>query len=183
MVVKDRKRKTSEPLTMEQVQERKTRERITAYRELVARAAAGEQLPDDDLTTASDLLDALGLPPYAWARDVAGKREDDAVALDEARYREAEPARQQREADLGAKVAALESELKTLRQELRNVTTGEPMRLMNVLRRRNELRANHPHVLGDLEQAVGFRLQAKRKGMPTPPTPTPTGSVYDGWSE
>ena len=47
MVVKDRKRKTSEPLTMEQIQERKTRERITAYRDLVTRAAAGEQLRDD----------------------------------------------------------------------------------------------------------------------------------------
>jgi len=181
--VKDRKRKTSEPLTMEQVQERKTRERITAYRDLVTRAAAGEQLPDADLTEASDLLDALGLPTYAWARDVAAKQEDDAAAVDEARYRDAEPARQQREADLGAKVAALEAELKTLREQLQDAARREPMRLLNVLRRRNELRANHPHVLGDVEQAVAFRLQAKRKASPTPPTPTPTGSVHDGWSE
>ena len=182
MVVKDRKRKTSEPLTMEQIQERKTRERITAYRDLVTRAAARQQR-DDDLTTASDLLDALGLPPYAWARDVAGKREDAAAAVDEARYREAEPARMEREQELGAKVSALDAELKALREQLQDAARREPMRLLNVLRRRNELRANHPHVLGDVEQAVAFRLQAKRKGMPTPTTPTPTGSVHDGWSE
>jgi hypothetical protein len=167
---------------MEQVQERKTRERITAYRDLVTRAAAGEQLRDDDLTTASDLLDALGLPPYAWARDVAGKREDDAAAVDEARHRDAEPARMEREKDLGAKVAALEAELKALREQLQDAARREPMRLLTVLRRRNELRANHPHVLGDLEQAVAFRLQEKRKGTTTP-TPMPTGSVHEGWSE
>ena len=47
------------PPTMAEVQERKTRERLMTYRELVARAAAGEQLRDEDMGTASNLLDDL----------------------------------------------------------------------------------------------------------------------------
>ncbi len=174
-----RKKSSRKPLTMEEIQEQKTRERITAYRELVTRAASGEQLGDADMTTASDLLDALGLPPYTWARDVQAKRDDDAAALDESRYRDAEPDRQEREAELSSKVEAMEAELLTLRQELRNVATGEPMTLVNVLRRRNELRANHPHVLGDVEQAVAFRLQATRRAVPPL---VASGSAQEGWS-
>jgi hypothetical protein len=165
------------PPTMAEVQERKTRERLTAYRHLVARAAAGEQLRDEDMGTASNLLDDLGLPPYAWARDVQAKRDDDAAAEQETGFRAAEPDRLARERDAAERVKALEDELKTMRQRLHQAATAEPMRLMNVLRQRNELRANHPHVLADLEQAVAFRLQAKRKTM------TPAGSSpADGWS-
>ena len=180
MVVKDRKRKTSEPLSMEQLQERNTRERLTAYRDLVARAAAGEQLRDDDLGTASDLLDALGLPPYAWARDVQAKRDDNTAVEQEARLRAAEPDRRARERDAAERVKALEDELKTMRQRLHEAATAEPMRLMGVMRQRNELRANHPHVLCDIGQAVVFRLQAKRKTM-TPATTTGSSDA-EGWS-
>lgn len=173
-------KKAGPPPTMEEVQERKTRERLTAYRDLVARAAAGEQLRDDDMSTASDLLDGLGLPPYAWIRDVQAKRDDDAAAEQEAGLRAAEPDRLARERDAAERLKALEDELKTVRQRLHQAATVEPMRLMNVQRVRNELRANHPHVLCDIEQAVAFRLQAKRKA--TPPATTPGSSDADGWS-
>lgn len=163
--------------TMEQVFERKIRDSLVTYRELVGRAASGEQLSDADLGEAADLLDRLGLPPYTWNRDIQAKRDDATAAEQEAHLRAAEPQRQARERDLSERVKAMEAELNRLRLELRNAATAEPMRLAGILQQRNTLKANHPHVLGDVEHAVEFRLQAKRKAM------RPSGSSdVDGWS-
>jgi hypothetical protein len=178
MVVKERKPKAAPP-TMEEIQERKTRERITAYRELVARAASGDRLNDADMEQASELLEALGLPPFAWARDVEGRREHDAVAAEELRLRDAEPARRAREAELNERITTLEAELKTLTLEQRNVVLGDQGRVLNVMRRLNELRMLHPHVLADIEQAVSWRMEQRLKAM-TPTTP-PGSSDVEGW--
>lgn len=177
MVVKERQSK-SQPLTMEQLQEKKLRERLVTYRDLVKRAAAGERLPDDDMATAADILDALRLPPYSWARDVQAQRDDDAAAERESQLRAAGPEREARERDLTERVTTMERELNRLRLELRSVATGEPMRLVTVMQRRNELRVNHPHLLGDIEQAVVFRLQATRKAA----KPAVSAGDADGWS-
>jgi hypothetical protein len=162
---------------MEEVFERKVRDSLVAYRELVARAASGEQLSDADMGEAADLRDRLGLPPYAWARDVAAKQADHAAAEHEARHRAGEPERQARSEELSAKVKAIEADLNRMRLELRTLAVTEPMRLAGIMQQRNELKANHPHVLCDVEQAVEFRLQAKRK------TIAPSGpSDVNGWS-
>jgi hypothetical protein len=164
------------PPTMAEVQERKTLERLTAYRNLVARAAAGEQLRDEDMGTASNLLDDLGLPPYAWARDVQAKRDDDAAAEQETGFRAAEPDRLARERDAAERVKALEEELKAMRQRLHQAATVEPMRLMNVLRVRNELRVNHPQMFADLVEAARLRIRERDKGRPAPAEPTGWGT-------
>jgi hypothetical protein len=166
--------------SMQDVFERKIRESLVAYRELVVRGASGEQLSDADMGEAADLLDRLGLPPYAWARDVAAKQADHAAAEQEARHRAGEPERQARSEELSAKVKAMEADLNRMRLELRTLAVTEPMRLAGIMQQRNELKANHPHVLCDVEQGVEFRLQAKRKAMPTP---MPPARAHDGWSQ
>jgi hypothetical protein len=185
MVVKEQKRKTkaADPLTMDEIQERKTRERITAYRALVTRAAAGEQLSDDDLTTASDLLDGLGLPPFAWARDVAGQKAYAAATAEDAGLTAAEPVNADRLKAIDARLKAMDAELKTLREEQHDLAHVQVMRRVAIDRRLNELLVNHPHVFDDLEQAVALRLKAKNTPPPTPPQEPPQAAdPLVGWS-
>jgi hypothetical protein len=46
------------------------RNRLVAYREYVARAAGGEQLPGAAFEEIDKLMRHIGLPDYAWRRDV-----------------------------------------------------------------------------------------------------------------
>ena len=49
--------------------------RLRAYRAYVARVARGEPLPSNDGKDAARALQHLGLPPFAWQRDVRAYRE------------------------------------------------------------------------------------------------------------
>jgi hypothetical protein len=178
MAVKDRKTKAAAPLTMEQVAERKMRECITAYRGLVARAAAGEQLPDDAMEQAAALLDGMGLPPLTWARDVQAQQQFNSALEIEARLTKAEPGNVARLQVIAARLKAIEAEVTELRAEQFDLGTLQTDKRIDALRRQNELTANHPHVFDDLEQAVVFRLKARH-----PRPATPQAEPLTGWSE
>lgn len=45
-------------------------ERLATYRTYVSRAAAGQPLRAESPDELGQLMQALGLPPYAWRRDV-----------------------------------------------------------------------------------------------------------------
>lgn len=163
---KTRRKATAEPVTLEQIAKRKMRDRLTAYRELVTRAAAGEQLPEVDLDKAVDLLDSLGLPHYALQRDIQARTEFDAAskAQDEARARR--PANDKRLLEIAERLKTLDAELTALKSERHALGVVADNSLAAVMARRHELEAGHPHVLLPLEDAVRFRLeQQQRKRM------------------
>lgn len=180
MVVKEssRRKRDATPMTMEQRAEQRMRETIVAYRGLVARAAAGEQLPDDAMEQAAELLDALGLPPLTWARDVQAQQQFNSALADESRLGEAEPGNAARLQTIAARLKAIEDEAKTLRVEQHDLATLQPSRRVNAFRRQHELTANHPHVLDGIEQAVRFRLKAKHH----PQAAAPAADALAGWS-
>lgn len=53
----------------------RTIERVKAYRNYVARAARGEWLQREDAEDARKAMRHLGLPSFAWRRDLAAYRE------------------------------------------------------------------------------------------------------------
>jgi hypothetical protein len=59
----------AEPVTVEMIATKRLRERIEAYRALVARHAAGEMLTVDDMERVAELLEQIGLPDFAFTRD------------------------------------------------------------------------------------------------------------------
>jgi hypothetical protein len=163
-----RRKAPAEPMTFEQIAERKLTEKLTAYRGLVARAASGEQLPEADLEAAVELLAFLGLPDYSWRRDVAAKADHDAVAKAEAEVRSQRPANDKRLAEIRDRLKAMESEVNALRHEQNLLGSVSDHLLAGYMTRQQELEANHPHVLSPLEAAVRFRLeqQQRRQGVP-----------------
>jgi len=167
---KTRRKASAEPLTLEQIAERKMRDRLTAYRELVTRAAAGEQLPEADLDTAVDLLDALGLPHYALRRDIQAQTEYDAAskAQDEARARR--PANEKRLLEIAERLKTLDAEVVALKSERHALGVMADHTLGAYMTRRHELEAGHPHVLLSLEDAVRFRLEQQQRKRMSPAT-------------
>jgi hypothetical protein len=161
---KTRKRKApAEPLTFEQIAERKLRDRLTRYRELVARAAAGDQLAEADMESALEILEALGLPGFSWRRDITAKVDHDAVVKVEAETRAQRPKNEKRLEEIAERMKAVEAELASLREERHRIGSMSDHLLAGYMARVNELEANHPHVLGDLDAAVRFRMEQQRK--------------------
>lgn len=183
MTVKERKPKSTTPApTVEQIQERKTRERLTSYRALVARAASGEQLPEADLEEAADLLDRLGLPSYTFRRDVAAQQSFAAATADDARLTAAEPGNADRLKAIDARLKAIDEELKTLRVERYDIAQTQQLQRVALDRRMTELVFNHPQVFADLEQAVAARLKVKNTPPPTPSAqPATSADPRIGW--
>lgn len=163
------KRKAAEPKappTFEQIAERKLREKLTAYRGLVERAANAEQLEEADLEQAVELLAFLGLPEYSWRRDVTARANYDSTVKAEGEVRAKRPANEKRLVAIGERLKALEAEVASLREERHRIGSMSDHLLAGYMTRLHELETNHPHVFLSLEDAVRFRLeqQLKRQG-------------------
>lgn len=165
--VKTKRKASAEPLTFEQIAERKMRERLTAYRALVARAASGEQLPEDDMVTALELLEALGLPEFSFRRDIVAQADFVAASKAEAEARAQRPANEKRLAEVTERLKALEDEVAALKTERHRLGASADNMLLSYMIRRRELEANHPHVIAPLDDAIRFRMeqQQKRQGV------------------
>jgi len=146
------------PVTFDEINRRKVRERIAAYREIVARRASGEMLSVSDMERAGELLDQLSLPAYAFDRDAeavqrfrtARAKYDDAVR--------AEPGYRQRAEELAAEIDAMKKKLEALREEHR-ITVAKGNKGTAYLHSVAQLENDHPHVIGDLDQAVRLRVE------------------------
>jgi hypothetical protein len=147
------------PITFDEINRRRVRERVEAYRDIVTRHAAGETITVADMEQAGELLEHLGLPQYTFDRDVqalqraSATRDKLQVALD------AQPANAKRAADLAIEIEALRAKLETLREEHRRATAGASKGTAydHTLR---QLAVEHPHVLADLDTAVQLRIEA-----------------------
>lgn len=157
-----RRKAPAEPLTFEQIAERKLTEKLTAYRELVARAAGGAQLPEEDLEGAVELLAFLGLPEYSWRRDIAAKADHDAAAKAEAEARLQRPVNEKRLVEIAERLKTLEAELASLREERHRIGSIADHLLAGAMGRQRELESLHPHVLTPLEDAVRFRTEQQQ---------------------
>jgi hypothetical protein len=155
---KTRNTEPSQPPTFDGIARKKMRERLTAYRAFVKRQAEGESLSEGDLSQVADLLEGMGLPDFAWSRDVeaaqrfavtSGKLK---VAVD------AEPANRQRSLELAKEAEALQAKLRTLHEELRRTQAGAG-KVAGYGQTLRQLAADHPQALADIESAVTLRVE------------------------
>ncbi len=164
------------PPTFGDIARKKIRQRLTEYRALVERAVAGEQLTEEDMVNAYDILTSVGLAPYAFERDVLGVREH---GRQEAKWREYEAA----EPDLriggklvAGEIAELTKRLNELKSEAHKIETTAAFKAAGAAQRVNELKSLHPHVLLPLDAAVDVRAKALKVDAP-PPEPIVVGGV------
>ena len=168
-----------QPVSFAEMNARKIREKIEAYRGYVQRAADGELLDEKQLEEVGEILAFLLLPDMCWERDIRALRD----------YREAlaaaeEMASKQPQFDieageLSAKIKQLEAELKEATTRLNYLARVAPRAQASEMQRANELRSLNPHLLLDLEQAVALRAEAKAKAH-AKQVPAKT---LEGWSE
>lgn len=149
---------TAVPVTFDQITRRKVRERIEAYRDIVSRRAGGEVLSVADMERAGELLDQLGLPLFTFDRDTeavqrfrAARGKFDAAA-------EAAPAHKQRAEELAAEIEAVRRKLEAMREEHR-IAVNKSNKGSAYLNTVAQLELDHPHVIGDLDQAVRLRVE------------------------
>ena len=152
----------AEPATMQDRMDARLREELSEYRKHVARAAAGKKMEAHQLAAVASILEALGLPGRAWERDVASFRENDRLHQAEKQLAEAEPANAERAHNLVARIKETEKLLAELRGEHHELTQVAPLQKVGLMRRQNELRSLHPHVLDSLEAAIAFRRKQKQ---------------------
>lgn len=146
--------------SFEDLARKRVREQLGEYRELVGRAAGGEQLDERALARVLSLLDSLRLPQAAWSRDVIARRDFDAADKAGAAALAKKPAQEKRLVEVITRLAELEEELRSLRVERHNLAEVEPAVRVHYGRTCNELAASHPHLLFDLDDSVRRYLEA-----------------------
>jgi predicted nuclease with TOPRIM domain len=177
---KTRKAKELEqPVSFAEINARKIREKIEAYRGYVERAVDGELLDEKQLEEVGEILAFLLLPDMCWERDIRALRDyrETAAAAEELAGKQ--PQYQLEASELVAKVKQLEAELRESQTRLNYLARVAPRTQANEMQRQNELRSLHPHLLLDLEHAVALRAEAKAK---THAKQVPAKTL-EGWSK
>jgi len=155
---KTRKTEPSPPPTLDGVARKKLRARLEEYRSLLAQQAAGDELTEADLIRVAEILESLGLPDFAWTRDVEAVQRHAAV---KAKFRtavDAEPANRDRSVEVARELEALQAKLLALREELRRAQAGT-IKSTTYAQSMAQIEAEHPHAVGDIETAVTLRLE------------------------
>jgi hypothetical protein len=148
----------AQPITFDEIAQRRTRERLTAYRELIRRNAAGEILTVEEMEQVLELLDVLGLPQWAHERDVQAMQRFK-IAIE--KYQAAidkQPAHAIRANELAAEIETAQKKLVMLREQLHheNAKWNKPTAYDQTIK---QLQSEHPHVLADLDLAVRLRTE------------------------
>jgi len=146
------------PPTFDSIARKKMRERMTAYRALVKRQAEGEQLEEVELSQVADLLEGLGLPDFAWIRDVEATQRFNVTNGKFRAALDAEPLNRERAVELAREVEALQGKLRGLHEELRRAQAGAGKSAAYSLTLA-QLQNDHPQALADMDEAVTLRLE------------------------
>lgn len=156
--------------TIGEALDRQATERLTksleAYRHRVESVADGKALTARQVDEVAGLLEELGLPRFAFDRDVQAVQKYHSL---EANLAEIESA----EDDERLEAEALEKEIANIRRRLGEATgrlheirSVRPMTRAGLATRLGELESLHPHVLMPVEKAVRIRMQAQAKTQP-----------------
>lgn len=146
------------PVTFDEINRRRVRERIEEYRAIVTRRAAGETLGVADMERAGELLDLLGLPLYTFDRDTYAVQQMRASAGKMQAAADAAPGHKQRAAELAVEIDTLRKKLEALREEHR-IATAKGNKAGAYTHTVAQLKYDHPHVLAELDDAVQLRIE------------------------
>lgn len=141
---------------------KRIRDDVTAYREIVTRAAAGEQLSEVEILSAYETLQRLGFPPGQLEQDLAAVREHTKNKTRWSEYVAREPEERARLLEVEKELEQLKQRTNELRAQAHRLSFGSSMKAAGALQRCNELTVTYAHVLSDLEQAVEARARALR---------------------
>lgn len=147
-----------QPISFDEIAHKRMAERITTYRELVGRHAAGQTLSTGEMETIADLLDLLGLPQYAFTRDVAAMQRHTIVQAKTQAAVEAVPENKVKAIELAAKIEETRKQLQTMQEQHRIALakSNKPAAYGHTLA---QLASEHPTVLADIATATRLRCE------------------------
>ena len=146
------------PITFAEINARKVRERVEAYRDIVHRHATGGTITVKDMESAGELLEQLGLPQYTFDRDVEAIQRANLVRGKLNAAIEAQPAAAVRASELAVEIEATRKKLETLREEHRQASS-KATKGSGYEHSLRQLAVEHPTVLADLDVAVRLRVE------------------------
>ena len=149
----------SEPVTFEEIANKRLRERLESYRAFVKRHAAGEVLKPNEMEVVAELLEQIGLPDYAFARDAEALNRYSKTASKWSAFVADEPAMRERGKALVAEIKEATERLNALRAEAHRIEIIGSGKAASYATSMNQLAAEHPHVLADIEVAVRLRSE------------------------
>lgn len=147
-----------EPITFDAIAHKRMVDRLTQYREFVTRQATGDTLKPAEMESLADLLDLIGLPQYAFDRDIeAVRRQRHAQGKYQAAV-DAVPEHKANAERLAAEVETLKQRLDVAREEQRRAIAGtnKPAAYSQTL---VMLANDHPHILAEINQAARLRVE------------------------
>ena len=161
---KARKAKNEEPaMTLDEAVENRLRENLELYREYVARGARGEQLYGDELARIEATLTELGLPHFAWERDLQATKKHGVLTTELAKLDEAQPAAEAEAKQLAAEIPQIQRRLNEARGRLNELQKVRPATQIGLAQRLQELKVSHPHLFHTVGKAIEIRMEARRK--------------------
>jgi len=159
-----RKAKSEEPaLTLTQAVENRLRESLETYRAFVDRAVAGDQLYAGELERVEATLTELGLPHYAWERDLQATKKHRLLTDSLAKLDEAQPAAEAEAKQLVAEIPQIERRLNEARGRLNELQKVRPATQIGLAQRLQEFKVNHPHVFHSIARAIELKMEARRR--------------------
>ena len=155
--------KTSAPADMEQLELDALRESLGEYRTAVADAADGKQHDASEMNVIRAAMRDIGIPAYAWARDIEARRKMRSLnaSLDE--LLEAQGKRDLESQQLDGEIRQLKRRLAEANARRHELVTVAPMTISNLSTRIGQLRHEHPHQFFSIDDVVRHRVAENAK--------------------
>lgn len=147
-----------EPMTFAEIANKRLRERIMQYRDLVQRHANGGQLDVEQMEAAADLMEQIGLPQYTFERDADAMRRYTLVQAKVQAAVDAAPEHKSRATELAEKIEATRKQLAVMQEEHR-LAVAKGNKSGAYTHTLNQLQSEHPTVLADIDTAVRLRAE------------------------
>lgn len=139
---------------------------LQEYRQRVESVANGKAPTARQVDDIAGMLEALGLPRFAFDRDVQAVRKYRLLEADLAEMEAAEESERLEAEALDKEIANIRRRLGEASGRLHEIRSVRPMTRIGIARRLGELESVHPHALMPVGKAVRIRLQAQAKARP-----------------
>ena len=148
----------AQPITFDEIAHKRMSDRLRQYREFVARQSTGETLNADEMGAVADVLDLIGLPAFAFSRDIEAMQRYRHSQEKHRNAVEAVPEHHANAMRLAAEVEAMKAKLDHLREEHQRALAGtnKPTAYGQTLA---ALAHEHPHLLADIDTAARLRVE------------------------
>jgi hypothetical protein len=148
------------PVTFAEISRERLTKRVSEYRDFVNRRASGETLDHEQTEQLLDVMEALGLPEFAFERDAAATVSFRKTTAKWEAFVADEPKLRERGRELMGEIKTATERLNVLRTEAHRIEVVTGSKAAGYRTALNQMTNDHPHILLPIEDAVRLRSEA-----------------------